>query len=330
MKRRLGILLVLACVLTCAACGNDPEASSEATTTGTIKATTTTKTNKVNKPEKSSDGLTFLLSEDGGSYTVVDIGSFAGTELNIPETYQGKPVTAIAEGAFENCTALTDITIPSGVTSIGSNAFRNTAYYNDDDHWQDGVLYIGEHLIEGWGLSGAYTISDGTRCIADAAFCDCTGLTGVIVPDSVTDIGHGAFQNCSGLTGMTIGTGVTRLGTSAFRNCSKLTQITLPESVISIGGGAFAYCAGLTDIVIPEGVAAIGSGTFWGCSGVVSITLPETVTTIGNSAFGYCGCLKNIEFHGTMEQWNRVRKGGDWNSNTGFYTVCCVDGNIGK
>ena len=65
------------------------------------------------------------------------------TSIIIPDS-----VTSIGGGAFMNCTSLTSIIIPDSVTSIGNLAFYNTEYYNNLDNWDNGILYIGKHLIK--------------------------------------------------------------------------------------------------------------------------------------------------------------------------------------
>ena len=74
-------------------------------------------------------------------------------------------------------------------------AFDNTAYYNDSTNWTNNVLYIGNHLIvANTTISGSYTIQSGTKCIGSYAFRDCTSLTSITIPDSVTGIGSDAFR----------------------------------------------------------------------------------------------------------------------------------------
>ena len=130
--------------------------------------------------------------------------------------------------------------------------------------------------------------------IADSAFKDCTGLTDITIPDSVTSIGDYAFYGCTGLTSITILDGVTSIGASAFRGCTGLTSITIPDSVTSIGYDAFWDCTGLTSITIPDNVTSIGDAAFYGCSGLTSVIIPDGVASIGSSAFSGCTGLTGI------------------------------------
>ena len=103
-------------------------------------------------------------------------------------------VTSIDSGAFVDCRNLKSITIPDSVTSIGSNAFSRTAYYNEYENWENGVLYIGKHLVAIKApISDNYHIKKGTVCIADSTFYNCESLNSVIIPNSVKKIDHNTF-----------------------------------------------------------------------------------------------------------------------------------------
>ena len=132
---------------------------------------------------------------------------------------------------------------------------------------------------------GVYTSNDK---LGYAAFSDCSGLTSLTIPSSVTSIGEYAFYGCSGLTSLTIPSNVTSIGESAFDGCSGLTSLTIPSNVTSIGESAFHGCSGLTSLTIPSSVTSIGYCAFLGCSGLTSFTIPSSVTSIGWGAF--CGC----------------------------------------
>ena len=187
----------------------------------------------------------------------------------------GNSVTTIFSYAFAGCTGLTSINIPDSVTSIRPDAFDNTAYYNDPNNWQNGVLYIGNHLIKANGqeVSSSYTVRNGTKTIADAAFQYCFGLTSLTIPDSVVSIGNSAFFQCEGLTSLTIPDSVTSIESSAFGWCTGLSSVTIPDSVTSIDNYAFSGCNGLTAITVPGSVTSIGSFAFRGCTGLTSITV---------------------------------------------------------
>ena len=158
-------------------------------------------------------------------------------------------VASIERMAFYNCSELTNITVSDSVTSIGDNAFYNTGVYNTSSNWENGVLYIGRHLIEAnTTLSGVYEIKAGTLTIANSAFYNCSGLTSVTIPDNVLSIGNQVFDGCSGLISITIPDGVTCIRVATFLDCSSLTSVTIPDSVTSIESSAFSSCSGLTSI----------------------------------------------------------------------------------
>ena len=260
-------------------------------------------------------GLTSVTIPD--SVTSIGLGAFYGctdlTSVTIPDGvtsignyafYGCKRLTSVTIGdgvasigghAFCDCTGLTSVTIPNSVTSIGRYAFYNTGYHNNEANWEDDVLYIDNWLIEAKnGISGAYTIKNGTVGVASYAFGWRDGLTSVTIPDSVTSIGLGAFYGCKRLTSVTIGDGVASIGDYAFYGCTGLTSVTIGYGVTSIGYHAFRGCTGLTSVTMGSGVASIGWGAFYDCTGLTSVTIPNSVTSIGDNAFYRCSGLTSV------------------------------------
>lgn len=128
--------------------------------------------------------------------------------------------------------------------------------------------------------------------IADNAFSDCTNITSLEIPDSVTSIGNNAFKN-SEIQEIKLSANLLTIGDGAFEKCDFQT-IEIPESVISIGEGAFRECRNLKYIKIPEKIQTIKYGTF-AQSGLERIEIPDSVTNIENSAFGECKSLLEIK-----------------------------------
>lgn len=109
------------------------------------------------------------------------------------------------------------------------------------DEW--GVTYSkdGKRLLQAlfWILSGHYMIKEGTKVICNEAFSDCTSLTSINIPDSVTSIGYAAFYKCDSLTSINIPDCVTSIGKLAFYECKSLTCINIPQSVSNMEGNPF-------------------------------------------------------------------------------------------
>ncbi|MCD8314109.1 MAG: leucine-rich repeat domain-containing protein, partial [Firmicutes bacterium] len=182
-------------------------------------------------------------------------------------------VATIGSNAFYDCTSLTSVTIPDSVTTIGGGVFVTTAYYNDENNWEDGVLYVDNWLIaaDKDAVTGDYTIKSDTVGIAKSAFSNCTNLTGITIPGSVMSISESAFFGCSNLTSATIGNGVTEILREAFESCTSLAYVTIPDSVTFISVWSFAGCKSLYRISIPASVTEISWEVFLDCTGLTEI-----------------------------------------------------------
>ncbi|WP_456105214.1 leucine-rich repeat domain-containing protein [Prevotella sp.] len=130
--------------------------------------------------------------------------------------------------------------------------------------------------------------------IEEAAFYGCSSLTSINIPSSVTSIGKEAFWGCSNLTSINIPNSVTSIGEWAFLLCSNLTSINIPSSVTSIGEYAFGLCSNLTSINISQSVTSIGKSVFIDCRGLTSVNIPDSVKSIGEGAFANCSNLTDI------------------------------------
>lgn len=258
------------------------------------------------------------------------------TSVTIPDS-----VTSIRTSVFEGCSSLTSVTIPDSVTSIGQAAFYDcynlkNVYISDIVKWcaisfesdNSNPLYLGGNLYLNGALVTDLTIPDSVTSIGDYAFSNCVSLTSITIPDSVTSIGNGVFSSCAGVTSITIPDSVTSIGKWAFYGTS-LTSVIIPDSVTIIDRCVFNSCRDLTNVTISDSVTSIGDSAFGLCTSLASITISNSVTSIGNSAFDDCYSLDTINFEGTIEQWNAIAKGKNWNLNVpSSCRIVCTDGTI--
>jgi hypothetical protein len=224
-------------------------------------------------------------------------------------------VMSIGDDAFDSCSKLESFNIPASVTEIGVNAFSNTKWYTEH---ADGLLYKDNWLLGYKGdVPGELSIENGTKGIAAGALSNCTSLTSVSVPASVTSISTQAFYGCSGLTSVSIGGGVKRIEAGAFYGCSNLASFSIPASVTEIGLNAFTNTKWYSDhadgllyqdnwllgykgskptgeLSIEDGTKGIAAKAFYGCTGLTSVSVPASVTSIGTNVFRGCSGLTSV------------------------------------
>ena len=134
--------------------------------------------------------------------------------------------------------------------------------------------------------------------IGERAFADCSGLTGITIPNSVTSISYYAFSHCTSLDNVVIPNSITKINDHTFYCCSSLTNVTIGNSVTMIDWGAFYQCSNLKSIDIPNSVTDIGNDAFNGCSSLANVTIGNSVKSIGKWAFAKCSSLENITVAG--------------------------------
>ena len=202
-------------------------------------------------------------------------------------------ITSIGYDAFAYCSGLTSLTLPAGITSIGEYAFSRCSGLTSLT-LPAGITSIGISAFAYCSGLTSLTLPAGITSINYGAFLDCSGLTSLTLPDGITSIGSRAFYGCSGLTSLTLPAGITSIGDDTFYGCSGLTSLTLPAGITSIGEYAFSRCSGLTSLTLPAGITSIDKYAFSGCSRLTSLTLPAGITSIGEFAFSYCSGLTSI------------------------------------
>lgn len=240
------------------------------------------------------DGKRWYYTLNGDNATnVYSTASFSGT-LTIPSAIAGHPVISVGNGSnpllgtrnSATNSTVTSVVIPSSVTSINKNAFKNFNKLTT--------------------VSGMENVTD----IDSYAFYNCRALTSVELKDGLKTIGSDCFENCTKLVNINIPNSVEKINSSAFRGCTALEAITLPTELNLLGANAFYGCRNLKgDVVIPSKVALMGISCFQNCTNLdgslkiesdkliaipdyafsgcnkLKIALPSTVKSVGNYAF---------------------------------------------
>lgn len=151
-------------------------------------------------------------------------------------------VSEITTGAQDTCAydryTMTSLTIPDGVTKIGTSAFQGCAVLR------------------------TLTLPEGLKTIGEGAFAGCHVLTRLKIPGTVTDIGIYAFQSCNGLVELELEEGLKSIPERVFTDCFRLTELVFPEGLRSIGDSAFFGCGSLRRVTIPSTVTSIGLSAF--------------------------------------------------------------------
>ena len=190
------------------------------------------------------------------SVTSIGVSAFSGCS-GLTSVTIGSGVTSIGEGAFSDCSGLTSLTIPDSVTSIGGGAFSGCSGltsislpfvgnkpHTASDLYQYPFGYMfGTSSYTGGTVRTQYYYGSSTSSTTSMTYYIPSALKSVTITGS-SYIPYGAFYNCTGLTSVTIPDSVTSIGGSAFYNCTELTEITIPDSVTSIGSSAFYNCSG--------------------------------------------------------------------------------------
>ena len=232
----------------------------------------------------------------------LEISKYVGNSATyeIPGEIDGKKVIRIGNSAFIDCTELTSVTIPDGVTDIRWRAFYNCVslksvtipksvtyidnyafgYYYDSDSFEtkkiDGfkINYVKNTYGHMYALKNGFTDE---ACLLTHELYDGTLEITEYVGNSATYVIPSEID----------GKRVTQIGYDAFNDCTELTSITIPDGVTCIGNSAFSYCTSLETVTIPNSVTQIYPRAFYNCTSLKEVTIPASVTVIRDEAFGY-------------------------------------------
>ena len=228
------------------------------------------------KENAGDSGMIFSLNSDGESYTLADLGSCQDTEIEVPDLYNGKPVVALGQGAFAKST-ITSITMTNNIASIGAGCFRECTNL------------------------ASIVLSNNITRIENNVFYGCSSLANISIPNGVISIGESAFESC-GITSLVLPDSVEEIGYRSICSCNNLTRAVLSSNLKNVGTCAMAWNYSLAEVTIPEGCECLGSSMFERCQCIESIYLPASLRYISGYCFRYCSSLSSAIF-GDPENW---------------------------
>ena len=242
------------------------------------------------------------------------------TTVTIPDG-----VTGIGSKAFSG-TAVTAVVISSGVTDIAPDAFddsevKSISFIGSQEEWNGRFGgELAESLREAGITVSCFIIENGILIRYEGDETD------VVIPAGfVKGIAAGVFSG-RGITGVTIPGSVKRVGAEAFADCTALADVRIEAGVACIDKGAFARCTGLESMVIPAGVTELGGGILDGCTGLTALSIHESVTTIAPGALTGIEQLKDIKYSGKKALWERLVADNGIGQDFAGKTVRCADG----
>ena len=190
---------------------------------------------------------------------------------------------------------------------VGNVSIPATVTHNGREY---AVVSIADNaFFDDAGLTGV-TVSDSVRSIGERAFAFCTSLGSVTLPDSLKVIKRYAFMNNESLASIDLPDAVTEVGAGVFQGCSSLQNVTLPDSLSALGDNMFAYCTSLTHFVFPPRVTNVNYRLFEGCTALRSVTISDCADHINPLAFYGCSSLVSITLPSTLKEiWERVFQG---------------------
>ncbi len=200
---------------------------------------------------------------NGTTYSVTAIAKRAFQSCtDISRVVVPSGVRTIGTLAFFMCTALDTIELPSTIDSIASEAFNNCGYYNNMANWSDSsALYIGNYLIRvRTSLVGTYTVREGTQGIAGTGLYNCHSLTEVVLPQSMRFIGPLVFKDCGSLdTLQMLGSTPPVLAATAFDE-NEHTVVKVPCGSLEAYNAAANWSSRhIVEVPCPVGIADIAA-----------------------------------------------------------------------
>ncbi|MDD4053948.1 MAG: leucine-rich repeat domain-containing protein [Bacilli bacterium] len=271
------------------------------------------------------------ISSVGDGWDAIFVGSY------VDLITFGPNVNKIPDNLLRNASlGFTEYTVPSHITNIGYNAFRNTGLTSVN---LNNIEIIGGRSFENNKLI-SIDFPSSVKTIGNGAFAS-NRFTSLIVPETITGVGCSAFNNNQFTGGVvwnapissvgdgwdaifvgsyvdliTFGPNVNKIPDNLLRNASLgFTEYTVPSHITNIGYNAFRN-TGLTSVDL-NNVEIIGGKAFESDK-ISTLYIPSSVISIGGEAFANNTTLTSVTIDNSYE--NVSVGSGAFGSVTPYYT----------
>ena len=271
---------------------------------------------------------TFRIPSKVNGYKVVGVAANAfNGHTEIKKIIMPNSIQFVGEKAFKGCTNLKSFTWSKNLTSVGMNAFDETAFYSKlqgdiiydlpnglciyvgENYFKENTALVSDNLTaeetqnvkDNYGATNIIKFSDcGIKSLSDGIFKDNDKIVYVDLPEYQTAICKSTFQSCSNLQGFDAShSKVKAISERAFYECTKLKSVILGNEVTEIEKQAFAYIA-ITELPDISHVKTMSTGVFEGCSKVVAVD-DYPLSYVPEKMFSGCSSLSSMSWENADE-----------------------------
>ena len=225
--------------------------------------------------------------------TIKSIESLAFRQSNLTSVTL-PPHTTFGTSVFDISKKLASVTIPEGVEALGEYMFWSCEALTEVS-FPDSLKTVGESCFGHTGLTKVDL--NKVESLGSYAFYICDGLTEITIPNTANEIGTAVFAGCQNITKATFAEGAKTIGRFMFSSCTALADLTLVDSIESIGEYAFAHCVELSEITLPKSLKEMGDAVFYkDWKNLTKVVFPDEVriTELPASTFESCQALTYV------------------------------------
>ncbi|MBQ7353721.1 MAG: leucine-rich repeat protein [Clostridia bacterium] len=238
-------------------------------------------------PQGYSKGLEFEMIDGVEAYALISLGTNKESHVKIPPTYNGLPVIRINSYTFNDCSRVTEITLPVSVKYMENSALLgagNEEYDYSGYSFPRLKLYYEGTLTDWMNMSLGQHSNTGQT----ALYINGERVEDLVIPDDITEIRSNIFNFCI-FDSVTIGSHVKKIGSNAFY-FSDIHKLTIEEGLEEISSSAFYGVTDFSELTLPNTLKKIGKFAFFGTK-ISLLTIPDSVEYLGSNAFASCDKL---------------------------------------